>query len=177
MPYTYEEYLHKLKGSKMTENDLKELFDREKLRDEKFHNLIEENEILMGKLKTANKYKYPKCTDCVHAHMDKNGNHDCGFMDCVPEQDKEYPDETTFESYLSCYDCLQKYVSAERELDHANLMRSVSAEIIKSSLKEAKELLKNILAISVHDKRQCTYDAYILTVKEAEQFLEEIKEK
>ena len=40
-------------------------------------------------------------------------------------------------------------------------------------LTKAKELLKNILAISVHDKRQCTYDAYILTVKEAEQFLKD----
>lgn len=40
-------------------------------------------------------------------------------------------------------------------------------------LTNAKELLKNILAISVHDKRQCTYDAYILTVKEAEQFLKD----
>ncbi len=40
----------------------------------------------------------------------------------------------------------------------------------------AKELLKNILAISVHDKRQCTYDAYILTVKKAEQFLKDNKQ-
>ena len=46
------------------------------------------------------------------------------------------------------------------------------SEVI-GKLTNAKELLKNILAISVHDKRQCTYDAYILTVKEAEQFLKD----
>ena len=44
-------------------------------------------------------------------------------------------------------------------------------------LTNAKELLKNILAISVHDKRQCTYDAYILTVKQANQFLNSEVEK
>lgn len=146
MPYTYEEYLHKLKGSKMTENDLKELFDREKLRDEKFHNLIEENEILMGKLKTANKYKYPKCTDCVHAHMDKNGNHDCGFMDCVSEQDKEYPDETTFESYLSCYDCFQKIVKLNKAKEIISKIIIAVTEgipaVIPPIIAEAEQFLK-----------------------------------
>ena len=146
MPYTYEEYLHKLKGSKMTENDLKELFDREKLRDEKFHNLIEENEILMGKLKTANKYKYPKCTDCIHAHMDKDGNHDCGFMDCVSEQDKKYPDDTPFESYMSCYDCFQKIVQLNKAKEIISkiiiaVTEGISA-VIPPIIAEAEQFLK-----------------------------------
>ena len=47
--------------------------------------------------------------------MDKNGNNDCGFMDCVSEEDREYPDEKIFESYMSCYDCFQKLVEFQRE--------------------------------------------------------------
>lgn len=93
-------------------------------------------------------YKYPKCTDCVHAHMNKNGNHDCGFMDCVSEQDKEYPDETTFESYLSCYDCLQKYVSAERRI--AELEAQV--EQLQKINSEQKETLKKVRVALIKER-------------------------
>jgi len=71
-------------------------------------------------------YKYEKCVDCVHAHMNKDGNHDCGFEDCVSEKDKRYPDDTPFESYRSSYDTFMKMVALEK-LDKAK-------EIIKRYL-------------------------------------------
>lgn len=75
----------------------------------------------------SNNYKYPKCVDCVHAHMNRDGNHDCGFMDCVSEEDREYPDEEIFESYMSCYDCFQRMVRAERDLEDAEgILNAVS---------------------------------------------------
>lgn len=78
-------------------------------------------------------YKYEKCVDCVHAHMDKDGNHDCGFEDCVSESDKRYSDDTPFESYCSCYDCFQKMVelekkNAELKEQNANLIAMLKAE-------------------------------------------------
>ena len=57
--------------------------------------------------------------------------------------------------------------------DGTSLLNAMIMKNLADQLTNAKELLKNILAISVHDKRQCTYDAYILTVKEAEQFLKD----
>lgn len=68
-------------------------------------------------------YKYEKCVDCVHAHMNKDGNHDCGFEDCVSESDKRYPDDTPFESYCSCYDCFQKMVCLENEAENLKLRK------------------------------------------------------
>ena len=74
---------------------------------------------------------------------------------------------------------------AELEKENAELKKEWQEQVQKATdegyartlqtiqLTNAKELLKNILAISVHDKRQSTYDAYILTVKEAEQFLKD----
>lgn len=104
-------------------------------------------------------YKYPKCTDCVHAHMDKNGNHDCGFMDCVSEQDKEYPDETTFESYLSCYDCLQKYVSAERriaELETQIEKMKSQYDYAFNQLCKSREILCSMLS-QYRDRKEIDY--------------------
>ena len=63
----------------------------------------------------SNNYKYSKCMDCIHAHMNKDGNNDCGFTDCVSKEDKEYEEEDVFESYMSCYDCFQKLVEFQRE--------------------------------------------------------------
>ena len=51
----YEEYLYKLKGSKLTEKDLRELFERERLRDEKYHALLKENEAMREK----HRWHYP----------------------------------------------------------------------------------------------------------------------
>lgn len=52
---TYEEYRYKLKGSKLTEKDLRELFERERLRDEKYDALLKENEAMREK----HRWHYP----------------------------------------------------------------------------------------------------------------------
>lgn len=48
---TYEEYVHRLSGSKMTDKALKELFEREDCRDKMLHKLLEENCALKEKLR------------------------------------------------------------------------------------------------------------------------------
>lgn len=100
-------------------------------------------------MENSRRYKYEKCINCVHAHMDKNGSHNCGFMDCVSEQDKKYPDDTPFESYMSCYDCFQ--------------------EIVK--LNKAKEIISKII-IAVTEGIPAVIPPIIA---EAEQFLKENK--
>ena len=101
-------------------------------------------------------YKYEKCADCVHAHMDKDGNHDCGFEDCVSESGKRYPDDTPFESYCSCYDCFQKMVELENKLD------------------KAKEILTKILNRLPSFQAKSFDDMYLMNaLKQAEDFLGE----
>ena len=100
-------------------------------------------------------YKYEKCVDCVHAHMDKDGNHDCGFEDCVSESDKRYPDDTPFESYCSCYDCFQKMVELENKLNKAT-------ELLKCALPYVETLAEN----------SETPDGMLDLVSEANRFLE-----
>ena len=103
-------------------------------------------------------YKYEKCVDCVHAHMDKDGNHNCGFEDCVSESDKRYPDDTPFESYRSSYDTFMKMVCLENKLDKA-------VELLKCALPYVEALAENSEMA----------DGMLGLVFEANRFLEETK--
>jgi hypothetical protein len=90
--------------------------------------------------------------------MDKDGNHDCGFEDCVSEKDKRYPDDAPFESYCSCYDCFQKMVKLENKLDKAT-------ELLKCALPYVETLAEN----------SEMPDGMLHLVSEANRFLEKLE--
>ena len=104
-------------------------------------------------------YKYDKCVDCVHAHMDKDGNHDCGFKDCVSESDECYPDDTPFECYRSSYDTFMKMVCLENKLNKAT-------ELLKCALPYVEALAEN----------SEMPDGMLDLVSEANRFLKETNE-